>query len=109
MDRSCSWWNPKDIGLPADYILQHEQIHFALTELAARDATARVKSITGKGRTPQAAADDFQARVARLMHEIVSELKERSTQFDEATSGRYAPEAQEGWWRRVASELGGDE
>ena len=36
MDRNCSWWNPGEVGLPDDYILEHEQIHFALFELEAR-------------------------------------------------------------------------
>ena len=38
MDRKCSWWNPKDLGFPQEYILEHEQIHFALCELGARDS-----------------------------------------------------------------------
>ena len=33
--RSCSWWN-RDHGLSPTYVLQHEQIHFALFEAAAR-------------------------------------------------------------------------
>ena len=36
MDRDCSWWNPQHVGLPHEYILEHEQIHFALFEIAAR-------------------------------------------------------------------------
>ena len=36
MDRDCSWWNPQYTGLPHEYILEHEQIHFALFEIAAR-------------------------------------------------------------------------
>jgi hypothetical protein len=34
---TCSWWHPEvPEGLKA-YVLQHEQIHFALAELAARN------------------------------------------------------------------------
>ena len=32
-DRLCSWWNPRS-NFPK-YLLQHEQIHFDLTEIAA--------------------------------------------------------------------------
>ena len=34
-----SWWNPKIPANMRGYVLQHEQIHFALTELAARQLT----------------------------------------------------------------------
>jgi hypothetical protein len=34
-----SWWSPKIKPEMAGYVLQHEQIHFPLTELAARKLT----------------------------------------------------------------------
>ena len=37
MNRKCSWWNQGISGLDEDYVLEHEQIHFALFEAAARD------------------------------------------------------------------------
>lgn len=45
MDRSCSWWNPRPVRLPDEYILQHEQIHFAIVEVSARRLTARVRGV----------------------------------------------------------------
>jgi len=105
MDRSCSWWNDEDVGLPDAYLLQHEQIHFALGELFARDATARVQTLAGRGASPQAANRDFQNRIDELLHAIAAEMRERNTRFDEETSGRYAPEVQERWWRQVTAEL----
>lgn len=32
----CSWWNPEIAKSREGYVLQHEQIHFAVMELAAR-------------------------------------------------------------------------
>ena len=60
MDRRCSWWNPKNVGLPQDYILEHEQIHFALCELEARRLNASLRELTSTlsvtEQSPQAAA-----------------------------------------------------
>ncbi|MCP4387324.1 MAG: hypothetical protein GY802_03450, partial [Gammaproteobacteria bacterium] len=37
MNRNCSWWNTNPQGVDQDYVLEHEQIHFALFEIAARE------------------------------------------------------------------------
>lgn len=51
MDRSCSWWNTEQQELPPEYVLEHEQIHFALFELAARELDARAEGIAGAARS----------------------------------------------------------
>lgn len=38
----CSWWNPALQAKFQSYVLQHEQIHFAIVELTARRLTAAV-------------------------------------------------------------------
>ncbi|HSR11384.1 MAG TPA: hypothetical protein VLS90_08040 [Thermodesulfobacteriota bacterium] len=43
-----SWWNPKVEPARAGYVLQHEQIHFAITELGARKLTSDAREWTKK-------------------------------------------------------------
>ena len=43
----CSWWNPNLAKNGENYVLQHDQIHFALTELAARKLTSKVSDGLG--------------------------------------------------------------
>jgi hypothetical protein len=105
MDRQCSWWNPKFSALPQDYILQHEQIHFAIIEAQARRIEQRVLALRGRGRTPEAAAADLQRSIDAVMEASTEETLERSTEFDEDTSYRYEPERQAEWLAEVEAEL----
>jgi hypothetical protein len=105
MDRDCSWWNAANETLPSEYVLQHEQIHFGLTELRARLASGGLASIAGRGATPQAAADDAQRQYDALVEQASQALLEQSRQFDEETSGRYAPRRQAEWMAYVEAEL----
>jgi hypothetical protein len=109
MDRRCSWWNPQNPGYPDEYILQHEQIHFALFELEARRLDAAAdglrSQIRGVGSSQDAAHGQAQAELNRLLGERVGAVLERSRQFDQDTSLGYDPAAQERWWREVNQEL----
>jgi hypothetical protein len=109
MDRRCSWWNPKNIGLPQDYILEHEQIHFALCELEARRLNATLRDFTATlsvtEESPQAAAELVQKRVNEKIQGQSTALAARSRDFDEDTSLGHEPEAQKHWWARVQAEL----
>ena len=77
MDRRCSWWNPKDLGLPQEYILEHEQIHFAICELEARRLNTTLRELTS---TLSVTAESVQAAAQRV-------------------------ENQKRWWARVQAEL----
>jgi hypothetical protein len=110
MDRNCSWWNPQDRGVPEEYILEHEQIHFALFELEARRLNAEVPQIE---KHMHATADSSEEAVrvveGRLAEQIQSRMQgilARSREFDEDTSMSHAPEQQRRWWERVHAELG---
>lgn len=48
MDRNCSWWSPRDSDVPDAYILEHEQIHFALFELEVRRLNASIEDIESR-------------------------------------------------------------
>lgn len=104
-DPACSWWNREPLPVPSEQILQHEQIHFALIELAARRTTERARAFAGEGASPDAAARDFQSRVQDLLHEIAGEILKEQTRFDQETSGQLDPTAQNRWWGDVSARL----
>jgi hypothetical protein len=105
MDRGCSWWNDGQAGLPSAYVLEHEQIHFALTEIAARHLTAAVRA--ERVETSAQRGDALlRERYDAILQEAMKELLRTNTAFDRDTSGRYEPERQREWLERVQRELG---
>jgi hypothetical protein len=109
MDRECSWWNEDNDADPEDYVLQHEQIHFALFELAARrldaDASEIASHLRARGATPRLAMEATEARLRELLEDTARELLARSQAFDEDTSLSLDREAQREWADRVEREL----
>jgi len=109
MNRKCSWWNPKDVGLQQDYILEHEQIHFALFELEARRLNTSFSEIKAHlhatAATPDAAAQMVQEQLDEELQKRVKGILKRSRQFDEDTSMGHKPKQQKRWWNFVHSEL----
>ena len=104
-----SWWNPGVVKKRQPYVLQHEQIHFALMELAARKLT---RMVTGDPRIASVYGRSA-AEIRRELQQIIGQLIEESqglalkshTEFDEATSMQYNPEAQQAWHDKVMAEL----
>lgn len=105
MDRGCSWWNPKGPPIPPVYVLEHEQIHFALTEIQARRLTAELRELRLRTDSPEDAAAELQARYNQALEDATEELLRESTAFDEDTSGSYEPARQARWRERVETEL----
>ncbi|MGI9433120.1 MAG: hypothetical protein ACR2PQ_12940 [Myxococcota bacterium] len=109
MDRNCSWWNPRDVGLPEEYILEHEQIHFALFELEARRLNRVIpeleKHLHATAESPRAAIQIAQQQLERELQARMQGILARSREFDEDTSMGHRPEQQRLWWDRVHSEL----
>jgi hypothetical protein len=106
MDRDCSWWNAKlEHAQPPAYILQHEQIHFALIALAARDLESRGRALVERGATIEAAHAAFQRALDALHRDVAQKLQARSDAFDRDTSGVYEPDVQRRWLDRVTAEL----
>lgn len=109
MDRSCSWWNPQHMSLDADYILEHEQIHFALFELEARRLNAEAgrlsQTLRSTGVTIDGARRQIQARLEGVLAQSLDHVLRRSRAFDEETSMGYRPERQKAWLRRIEAEL----
>jgi hypothetical protein len=108
MDRSRSWWNPKPGVAPESYVLQHEQIHFALVEIEARKMNAEGTALmqkTFKGKTSEAIQKEISEELTEIVQNGMARVLDRSTDFDEDTSARYDPKKQNEWWQRVQREL----
>jgi hypothetical protein len=110
MDRGCSWWNPRqDSSVPASYVLQHEQIHFAIMELQARRMNAQVEEIAAAARATDSSADGArracEAQLSAALQSHVDQALEVSTRFDEDTSMGGNERRQNDWYRRVHDEL----
>lgn len=109
MDRSCSWWNDKVASFAPAYVLEHEQIHFALYELGARKLNASVDTIK-RGMTAQGKSkEEVQAHAQRALNDALThateDLLDRNRDFDEDTSLGYRPDRQRNWLKKVLEEL----
>lgn len=108
MDPSCSWWDTRSTR-PDDYILEHEQVHFAIVELVARDLNRHRSEIERRlrstGPTGEVALRDIQQRLTAELEAAARRVHERSRRFDEETSLGYFPDRQRSWKRRIESEL----
>jgi hypothetical protein len=109
MDRHCSWWNEKAASRAPAYVLQHEQIHFALYELGARKLNASAEAIkhdmSGDGSSREAVQDHAQRALNEAVQKATAELLERNRDFDQDTSLGYRPDRQRAWLQKVLTEL----
>ena len=97
-DPECSWWNPKIAKSKEKYVLQHEQIHFALVELAARKLTRKaayeVKDYLAIGNSSEEIREQVTKKLKNMMLEAMQESIGEQTDFDKDTSLTYAPSVQ---------------
>jgi hypothetical protein len=88
-------------GLPTQqpdwYILQHEQIHFAIMEVAARRLSRHIAELPESDRTPAAVESAYALTLSRT--------QERHAQFDAATSGTFDPARLGAWVRALETEM----
>jgi hypothetical protein len=110
MNRDCSWWNDEGT-VDAAYVLEHEQIHFAISELGARHLNANATQIASEleGKPPAASDTDAlkraQAAVERVLIQQGALVKARDVAFDNETSYGFNPERQKLWLGQVNAEL----
>ena len=104
MDRGCSWWNTRG-PLPPEYVLQHEQIHFAIIEVRARGLEREWQGLRGRGDSPQEASEELQRALDDAYRGAARDVLKRSTKFDEETSAKYDPRGQGRWWEQIRDEL----
>ena len=104
-----SWWNPKMPANMRDYVLQHEQIHFALTELAARQLTGDSQKWASDVLVIQPTPQEVRAELARQIKERINAAMEanlkRQAEFDNDTSLFFNPRRQQWWSWTVEDEL----
>ncbi len=106
----CSWWNP---AIPTDkeeYVLQHEQIHFALAELAARELTSKavdeMNSYLAIGNDHKEVQEEIAKKLRGMGEETMQVSLKEHTAFDEDTSLFYDPRVQKRWLQNVNIRLG---
>ena len=110
VDRDCSWWNPANTAnrLPESCILQHEQVHFALFEIAAREISRdfRARTFHFSGTDPESLKQSLQEQVRKFYQQRMDELVRQNFEFDEQTSAKFDPLGQQEWLVKVAEKLG---
>ena len=106
---SCSWWNPKIPAKRIDYVLQHEQIHFAIGELTARKVTQAVneeiKNFTAIGSSQADVTEELMKTLRDAAHKIIESELAVHTSFDKETSMFVDRNAQQRWFTRISKEL----
>lgn len=103
-----SWWNP---GIPPErttYVLQHEQIHFALMEIAARKLNKKLslslaEAISGTER--KSVERRLRAAVEREIAASKAGILKEHTAFDEETSLYHDPKRQQQWYEDCQAKL----
>jgi hypothetical protein len=104
-----SWWSPKIKAEMTGYVLQHEQIHFALTELAARkltiDAQKWASNLLVIRPTPQQVYSEVVQQIKDMINSAIESNQSRHEEFDKDTSLFYTPSWQAWWLETVEKEL----
>ena len=109
MNRNCSWWNDDFPSTSSEYVLEHEQIHFAIVEIGARRANARSDEIARSARSRaadyRAAGENAQKKFEDALRQVTEQIMDRHNRFDEDTSLGHFPEKQREWLERIEREL----
>jgi hypothetical protein len=104
-----SWLNPKIKPALTGYVLQHEQIHFALTELAARkltrDSQKWASDLMVIQPSPKQVYDEIVQQIREKINSALETSQKRHLEFDEDTSLFHNPSRQAWWLERVEKEL----
>lgn len=98
IDRKRSWFSRK--AQPAKELLDHEQGHFDLFEIAALQLQQKIDNQLSAGkiqytaRSEQAALDKWSKELQSWVTEVVKETNEISKQYDSLSSNGRSPEPQ---------------
>ena len=108
LSKSCSWWN-KQHGVSPAYVLEHEQIHFALYEVAARrlneSAEGLIRSLPVSRESAQAAVTSTQQFLQQSLNRTMQQIEKDNTRFDRETSFGFQPDRQHRWRKSVDGDL----
>lgn len=107
MSQNHSWWNPERANEPL--LLEHEQTHFAFSELAARSANARIGEISARiqavAKTEREAICLARARLQREVDGVQAEIAARDADFDRETLNGRRTDSSHRWFIAVQREL----
>jgi hypothetical protein len=107
-DRRCSWWSPEPEN-PA-YALLHEQVHFAISEHAARMLTEEMRSkgrvIRGYGPTRDAAVASLEENLRGVASQAKWAARREHDAFDFETLRDRSQSVQQRWVDRYEEKLG---
>ena len=100
MDRNKSWWRSELDSISTAEVLEHEQIHFAIFELAARDLNVRIPEIATRirstGRTSGRSAPYGERTFGSGARSVESEDRRTSERVRPGHVERHEPNASEG-------------
>ena len=108
LDRARSWWN---LELDGDELwrLRHEQGHFDLAEVMARELRRQApglrETLRGAGPTPEAAAADLSAQWSATVAQRLDAHRWLQRRYDLETLHGIDTEAQGRWWREIDRDL----
>jgi hypothetical protein len=109
MQPSCSWWNPRVDASLAPRILQHEQAHFGLFELAARHLNERIAMLVIAFRFTADTEEEAERAAVRYVRDLerlaMEEIQARNEAYDRETNYGARRLAQQDWMARVQTEL----
>ena len=110
MDRNCSWLNRRELAASSyPYILQHEQVHFAILELAARRLNGQAQRWMKEWTHTAASSDETVAEgrlyLERAMEALTADIARRNADFDRDTSFTASRSKQLLWFHQIQSEL----
>jgi predicted secreted Zn-dependent protease len=95
----CSFSRNKSWGLyKTDYILSHEQGHFDITEIFARQLNKRMSEYSFDKNT-------YQKDLQKIYNDIQQEKEALQNQYDEETDHSRKKEKQEEWLKKIAALL----
>lgn len=106
---SASFWNPAIPESRTPYVLQHEQVHFDLAELAVRRlnrlAAADPNLFVATEADVNTCQDATLALLEKQIRKVLESTQEQHLRFDMDTSGLYNPAIQQWWSERIGKEL----
>ena len=109
MDPDCSWFNPDISEEKLEYVLEHEQIHFALMEIAARkltrEARKEAKNFIAIQSTYKETQEEISIKIRDMLRTANQAVLKEHTSFDEDTSLYFDSEGQQWWLDWVEDEL----
>jgi hypothetical protein len=106
MNRNCSWWNTETPNVDEDYVLEHEQIHFALFEIAAREwSEMPALKFQVRADDVETMKRELQSLFEQYLQRRLQVLLAQNRDFDEETSLGHNPEKQRKWLKMVRSKL----